>query len=438
MSGNSDQRDDAIARVAAEALRSGTATSDSVCPDAEIVAAFADRTLTKKEAANWENHFAACARCRKMLALLAVTSEAAGQTSSASNAVAEVASIRQRPAARPKSSALRWLVPAFSAAAAVALWVALRPAQPLTETVAQVQRTAQNSAPTASAPVPGALPYVAPEGHAGATSSNSPSRGPNALTAPAETSSQIARAEVPGPPAAPQPAAKQLEARRDLDELKDLKKEADASAAAATVPATPPPSALASSRAGGAAAAESNEESRGREAFSAAPQSAPKLPADTPGGAAPDKGAAPNPPSFVAGNLLRSQVSGLAGSPGGIAGQPVIFTSPDRSSSWRIGGAGRIERSSDEGRTWGTEASGVTTDLLAGVAASNQVAWVVGRAGVILRTADGLTWQRINPPAGSTTDWIRVEATDAQHASITSVDQRRFATADGGNTWNAQ
>jgi len=115
------------------------------------------------------------------------------------------------------------------------------------------------------------------------------------------------------------------------------------------------------------------------------------------------------------------------------------FSSPDGSVSWRLGAAGRIERSTDQGRNWQAQSSGATADLVAGTAASSAVAWVAGRAGVILRTTDGVQWQRVAPPQGTaTTDWVGVEARDALNATVTADDGRRFSTTDGGRTWTLQ
>ena len=114
-----------------------------------------------------------------------------------------------------------------------------------------------------------------------------------------------------------------------------------------------------------------------------------------------------------------------------------MLASPNRSVLWRLGPGGRIARSSDQGRTWQEQSSGVTSDLLAGAAPSDRVAWIAGRAGVILRTTDGEHWQRVTSPE-ATTDWTSIEASDALHATIVSSDRRRFSTEDGGQTWTRQ
>ena len=139
-------------------------------------------------------------------------------------------------------------------------------------------------------------------------------------------------------------------------------------------------------------------------------------------------GAARAPSSFSS-----QTVAGLAKE----AAPGVTFAAGD-GPMWRVGPAGSIERSNDKGTTWQQQASSVKADLLAGTAASAEVAWVVGREGVILRTTDGETWQRVTPPNRLMVDWTNIQATDADHASIKSSDDRSFRTEDGGHTWTAQ
>ena len=74
---------------------------------------------------------------------------------------------------------------------------------------------------------------------------------------------------------------------------------------------------------------------------------------------------------------------------------------------------------------------GVT--LTAGVAPSTTACWLVGRAGAIVRTIDGRTWQRVRFP--EPLDFTAVVAGDARTATVTAADGRQFATTDGGTTW---
>lgn len=71
--------------------------------------------------------------------------------------------------------------------------------------------------------------------------------------------------------------------------------------------------------------------------------------------------------------------------------------------------------------------------LTAGSSTSRDVCWIVGRAGIVLVTTDGATWQR--HPIPEAADLTAVRAIDARTATVTTADGRQFATADGGITW---
>lgn len=121
-----------------------------------------------------------------------------------------------------------------------------------------------------------------------------------------------------------------------------------------------------------------------------------------------------------------------------------LLKTPSGSTVWRAGKGGTIERSMDAGKTWSPQASPSQEDWLAGAAASDTVCWLVGRNGAIARTTDGTRWVRVVPPAQSapagakSQDFISVMANDAQSATITARDGRRFATPNGGKTWQSQ
>jgi photosystem II stability/assembly factor-like uncharacterized protein len=71
--------------------------------------------------------------------------------------------------------------------------------------------------------------------------------------------------------------------------------------------------------------------------------------------------------------------------------------------------------------------------LTTGSSPSRDICWIVGRAGVVLLTTDGATWQR--RPIPETVDLTVVRAVDARSATVTTADGRQFVTADGGVTW---
>lgn len=108
---------------------------------------------------------------------------------------------------------------------------------------------------------------------------------------------------------------------------------------------------------------------------------------------------------------------------------------PDGLVRVRVGAGGAIERSDDRGVTWAGQSSGVSTDLTAVAPLSPQLCWAVGRQGTVLRTTDGVAWVRRPFPAEI--DLVAISATDAQVATVTAADGRRFGTRDGGTTWQA-
>ena len=121
-----------------------------------------------------------------------------------------------------------------------------------------------------------------------------------------------------------------------------------------------------------------------------------------------------------------------------------VLKAASGSALWRIGMRGSIERSTDAGKTWASQASPSREDWLAGAAVSDAVCWLVGRRGAIARTLDGEHWESIAPPSqaaglnAAMPDWVGVAAADTQTATITAGDGRKFATADGGKTWQQQ
>jgi hypothetical protein len=106
--------------------------------------------------------------------------------------------------------------------------------------------------------------------------------------------------------------------------------------------------------------------------------------------------------------------------------------SPDPAVRWRLRGA-TIERSIDGGATWASQTTDTTTRLASGSSPSPEICWVVGAGGTVLRTVDGERWQTIAFP--NRADLVRIDASSAISATVTTTDARRFTTDDGGETW---
>jgi photosystem II stability/assembly factor-like uncharacterized protein len=119
-----------------------------------------------------------------------------------------------------------------------------------------------------------------------------------------------------------------------------------------------------------------------------------------------------------------------------VAPPPLVNSSPDRASQWRIVGSGVVEHTSDGAATWQPQPIGVATAIRAGAAPDARVCWLVGAAGVVLRTTDGASWTRI--PFPEPVELVAVHASDAVHAAVSTADGRRFATNNAGATWVQQ
>jgi photosystem II stability/assembly factor-like uncharacterized protein len=91
-----------------------------------------------------------------------------------------------------------------------------------------------------------------------------------------------------------------------------------------------------------------------------------------------------------------------------------------------------IEQSTDGGTTWMTEHT-ADRSIRASVFVNENVAWVVGDNGLILRrTTNG--WFGASAPADG--NITAVKASSPSRATITLEDGRAFTTANGGVTWS--
>ena len=111
-----------------------------------------------------------------------------------------------------------------------------------------------------------------------------------------------------------------------------------------------------------------------------------------------------------------------------------VIAAPKAKYGWRVGAGGLIESSSDYGKTWKAQKSGVTVDLVSGSAPGEKICWVVGKAGTLLLTTDGgKHWKSVKTPAAE--DWERVRARDARQVKIWSAGRGAYETQDGGLSW---
>ena len=69
------RREEVLVQRLGEALDQVDPRGAEPCPDAELIAAYHERALAPQEATQCETHFAACSRCRKILAVLAASAD---------------------------------------------------------------------------------------------------------------------------------------------------------------------------------------------------------------------------------------------------------------------------------------------------------------------------------------------------------------------------
>ena len=148
-------RDPAFERLIARGLEGETDVSGRACPDADLLAAWFDRSLSKSEAERIETHAAGCGSCQQILADLARSEP-------------EVIRAAPVPApTRPWHWHWRWLVPVTTAAIVIVAIGSrtLRAPQPLTissrESVAESVSPAPAAADAAAQLTP-AAPAEAP------------------------------------------------------------------------------------------------------------------------------------------------------------------------------------------------------------------------------------------------------------------------------------
>jgi hypothetical protein len=427
-------RETRLARLLADALKSrskdAAGLETSACPDAEVVATYADHGLTEEETSHWESHFADCNRCQKIIAVLAASGEELAETEvERLGSLAAAASAARQPvarkAARPwkmiwrRPAPWRWLVPAAGLACA-ALWFALR--QPPPRQALSLQKTTATNGAPQSETAPGSTAASAKADETQIAQANLPAPPPpGALPRDQETvptkSSDAVRQEPERKQESVRNAAREptvSEADNSLGAREDIAKDN-------RFPSAQPV----------------DKKSQTVDALGAAPPlalaAAPSTPPPT------REGEPAVPLDRATGAPVRAQLKALTPT----ESPAIVFASPNRRALWRLGSGGHIERSTDQGQTWQPQMSGVTADLLAGAAPSEKIAWVVGRAGTIVLTEDGEHWQRVAPPPAikaaspqsPAPDWLGVEARDALHATIISRDLRRFVTEDGGSTW---
>jgi hypothetical protein len=398
-----NRNNDPLDAILRRAMRDRPGPATPECADAQLLAAYIDRSLAAAERERLETHFADCMRCQLMLADIARADESARIAKAASEV--------------PWYRRWRIAIPALAAVAAVLVFIAIRrPANeepPSDQLVAMAKNEAPSSAALAQAPAPApTAPAAAP-------------------TSPALVSSELAMND----------ARRQALVSREASEMN---RAAPAPAPAvvpespATAPASAPPSQASNEIAMDEAKAKVGPRAETMGAFSsqtlhrqAVAPGAASMTVQS-GAAAPNAGA---PRSFSMAERGDFTARSVGGASGG-AEVLVAIVSPDRSVTWIVGQNGMVRRRDADSPRLKVQHSGVSTDLVAGSASSATVCWIVGRSGTIIRTTDGEHWELVTAPSAE--NLTRVSATSAREAIVTTAGGQSFATSDGGASWHQQ
>ena len=466
----SDERERQFERALQRHMRE--LSPDSACLDADTLAAYHERTLSLEELAKCKEHIGGCLRCQQILALVEETNSIAahdrevqetasgmGNLGSAANPPVvlhvlreeafegseDLASVSLPPPSRNRvagRSSWKWMAPLGALAAGLLLFVAVRERkEPMEPQQTSVEVARDNNEPQ----VPMATQQNIPQ--------SPPSREESPLSKGNSQDSKLGAVKPPmlsaTPPASKRPSSQSYKSATPANEadkvLKDgslasreLQAKPDSSAAArlqaqsrADLDATranpeshvsaPAPSAMGEVAAGRAPEIKKESGIEANKAKSAAATPTPTAEAVT----VPEISAKNTAQFSTAGNSLLKSA----------ARDSRMIVAPDGKHAWRVGAAGEIEATTDGGKAWNSQASGLSKDLASGSAPSESVCWIVGKAGTILLTTDGgMHWIQIPSPVQD--DLGGIHAVDAKHASIWNLRNRKsFETADAGVNW---
>jgi hypothetical protein len=452
----SDDRDRTFEKALARHLRSSASSGmdtnalagvradlrAELCPDPETLAAYHDSSLSPEERNLWKQHVLGCDNCQFVLAHLATpldipVHQDCNENVLVAQRVPSARAASPAPIARPSPPhSLRWLwlVPAGAIAATLIAWVSLEEPKrsPLPQPSVDVAENRQSPVATPSAKSAPAVPRERQEKDQLAASSagavgGAASGNRDVASKESQNQDQLAQ-QASSQNAAPPAHGPYLTQQKQQQQISRF-------------------------AAGSAGAVDQKKLDA---------EAAPKLPLNGREAHTPQPPPAPpsNPPELKssATDLITTTIPGasttleVSAAPPSAAKaralmraaalqNPHVFAAPGGKQLWRVGPAGSLEHSKDQGLNWIPQISGVYTDLLAGSAPSARVSWIVGSSGTILRTTDGGThWTKLDSPV--TNDLTGVRATDAAHALIWFVPDletgliKIYQTSDGGVTWS--
>ncbi len=385
-------------------------------PDANLISAFVENSLTSRERAQVLDHLSRCAPCRAV-AGMALPEPAAKPV--------PIRTTEDRMWAR--WTVMRWATLAVSAVVIAAAVLVLRPHEKRREVVPDFP---MNTAISASPAKPA---ESAPEAKAPAEEKHQAERWDRSRRAAARPPATAIRNEAPVQPQLAARARQQVVPNAqpgntfiaNAQQQRPggpyvLQNQAQAAVQqnqnVAVAPSPPPP-----------ARADLDK---------AAAAKAPGVATETVEVTA---GAAPVESTANKQNLPKTaMVPGAAGG-GLLRARPVEGVAmKDSAARWTISAGGKINRSFDAGQTWAEVPVGQGVAFRA-VSANGADIWAGGSGGALFHSSDGGEhWTRVRPSASGSdlsADITRIEFTDAQHGTVLTATGERWTTADAGRTW---
>jgi hypothetical protein len=449
---------DPLPKIARERLRANPPTEH---PDADLLTAFAEQSLTERERSEIADHLARCAECREVVAVavpefeptFADAAVAAGHARAASApplmSAPKMAATKRTPWLR--SPVLRW---GALAACVVVVGAAVlnyrKSSREITPYYSGASRDAnaglavqQEQAKSAPAeeelqksieldalrtePKPKAQPPVlADKALAGKMASAKSGGTAGTLNARGRFDEMVVSKRVPT-----QSESVTVEAAPIAPGTQSAEVANEAPAASREMAAARPPTAQQRAQGakdetvGGSAAKETVEVAGGAaavESQTAGYQQKRKLRSEKEDGNMKASVAQPT-------HVFAARIADAAASEG-LVGQ--------RNAKWSLSNEGLPQRSFDSGGTW----EKVPVEHASGFRALSVVAqdvWVGGAAGLLYHSGDnGLHWTRVVPSVDGVrlqADISHIEFTDALHGRVTAADGANWATSDGGKTW---
>lgn len=466
-----DERDAMFEKALARQLRGGGSrelgndAATENCPDAGILAAYHEQTLSREEMAQCATHLAGCGHCQEILSLLAATGEipfTAGEDvvgePSRTATVAPV--VMPAPKLSVRWQTRYWAAPLGAMAAVLLLWVAVRHQKEVK--VNQTAGTAEVALNREYAPLQEKKP-PAPSPEADKIGSGSLEAGAELRDGMAAQKKEsggrdevsLATRESPSVNAKlAAPRAMPLSTPTGKSKVTAGEGSGSGGGIAAGIVGGVGAGSAGAKMVAPRATTESVEVSAAAPALdtqtsapasSAPPPAPPRVPAQNqsvivqeaaPANAAAKAKAGDNGAYTSSAQSLEIQgrnTTDLMILNSGLTGLPI--SAPGGNILWRAGRAGRIETSRDSGAHWKKQKSHVKVDLSGGFAPTAEICWIVGGAGTILRTTDGgAHWKKVASPISG--EIAEISAADAQHATVWDATRSsNFVTSDGGITW---